>query len=59
MSATSTIEWTDATWNPVRRCKKISPGCKHCYATGADGIASLRVPQLNTYDLILFRMEAR
>src|SRR5436189_4797980 len=32
MSATSHIEWTDATWNPVRGCTKISPGCKHCYA---------------------------
>jgi protein gp37 len=32
MSQTSTIEWTDATWNPVRGCTKISPGCKHCYA---------------------------
>ena len=32
MSATSKIEWTDATWNPVRGCSKISPGCKHCYA---------------------------
>ena len=32
MSATSDIEWTDATWNPVRGCVKISPGCKHCYA---------------------------
>ena len=32
MSATSTIEWTDATWNPVRGCLKLSPGCKHCYA---------------------------
>ena len=32
MSDGSTIEWTDATWNPVRGCKKISPGCKHCYA---------------------------
>jgi protein gp37 len=28
----STIEWTDATWNPVRGCAKVSPGCKHCYA---------------------------
>lgn len=26
------IEWTDATWNPVTGCTKISPGCKHCYA---------------------------
>ncbi len=32
MSARSTIEWTDATWNPVRGCTKISPGCAHCYA---------------------------
>ncbi len=32
MSDRSTIEWTDATWNPVRGCVKVSPGCKHCYA---------------------------
>ena len=32
MSANSKIEWTDATWNPVRGCTKISPGCAHCYA---------------------------
>jgi protein gp37 len=32
MSEKSTIEWTDATWNPIRGCTKISPGCKHCYA---------------------------
>jgi protein gp37 len=32
MSANSKIEWTDATWNPVRGCEKVSPGCKHCYA---------------------------
>ena len=32
MSVTSSIEWTDATWNPVRGCTKISPGCAHCYA---------------------------
>lgn len=32
MSESSSIEWTDATWNPVRGCVKISPGCKHCYA---------------------------
>jgi protein gp37 len=28
----SAIEWTDATWNPVTGCTKVSPGCKHCYA---------------------------
>ncbi len=32
MSDKSKIEWTDATWNPVRGCTKISPGCVHCYA---------------------------
>jgi len=32
MSLGTTIEWTDATWNPVRGCSKISPGCKNCYA---------------------------
>lgn len=32
MSSQSAIEWTDATWNPVRGCTKISDGCKHCYA---------------------------
>ena len=32
MSDHSKIEWTQATWNPVRGCVKISPGCKHCYA---------------------------
>ena len=26
------IEWTEATWNPVTGCTKVSPGCKHCYA---------------------------
>lgn len=32
MSSTSKIEWTDATWNPVRGCTKVSPGCINCYA---------------------------
>jgi protein gp37 len=32
MAFNSSIEWTDATWNPVRCCTKISPGCAHCYA---------------------------
>ena len=32
MSDHSGIEWTDATWNPVTGCTKVSPGCKHCYA---------------------------
>ena len=32
MSSSSSIEWTESTWNPVTGCSKISPGCKHCYA---------------------------
>jgi protein gp37 len=32
MAERSSIEWTDATWNPVRGCTKVSPGCAHCYA---------------------------
>lgn len=30
--AQSKIEWTEATWNPITGCNKVSPGCKHCYA---------------------------
>ncbi len=32
MSEHSAIEWTDATWNPIRGCTKITPGCDRCYA---------------------------
>lgn len=32
MATNSSIEWTEATWNPVTGCTKVSPGCKHCYA---------------------------
>jgi protein gp37 len=32
MAGNSSIEWTEATWNPVTGCTKISSGCKHCYA---------------------------
>jgi protein gp37 len=31
MGATTHIEWTEATWNPWHGCKKVSPGCAHCY----------------------------
>ena len=34
MSDNSAIEWTDATWNPVTGCTKVSPGCAYCYAEG-------------------------
>ena len=32
--AKSSIEWTDATWNPIRGCSRVSEGCRHCYAEG-------------------------
>ena len=32
MADRSTIEWTDATWNPLRGCSRVSAGCQHCYA---------------------------
>lgn len=32
MSGKSKIEWTEATWNPITGCDKVSPGCKNCYA---------------------------
>lgn len=32
MAQTTTIEWTESTWNPVNGCRKVSQGCKHCYA---------------------------
>jgi protein gp37 len=32
MGQNSAIEWTEATWNPLTGCDKISPGCTHCYA---------------------------
>jgi protein gp37 len=32
MSDNSSIEWTDASWNPITGCTKISEGCRHCYA---------------------------
>lgn len=53
MAKKKPIEWTDATWNPVRGCKPISPGCSNCYAElmtgrleamGQDGYAGLTKP---------------
>lgn len=34
MSNNTSIEWTDRTWNPVRGCSRVSPGCVNCYAEG-------------------------
>jgi protein gp37 len=47
MSETSTIEWTEVTWNPVAGCSIVSPGCHHCYAMAMarrlKGVALARV----------------
>src|SRR4030042_2536207 len=32
MAQSSSIEWTDSTWNPLTGCTKVSPGCANCYA---------------------------
>lgn len=32
MAANTKIEWTDATWNPVTGCTRVSEGCRNCYA---------------------------
>jgi protein gp37 len=34
MGDATKIEWTDATWNPIRGCSRVSPGCDNCYAIG-------------------------
>ena len=61
MSLNSHIEWTDATWNPVRGCTKISPGCKHCYAeTFAERFRGVKGhPYEQGFDLRLVRETGR
>jgi protein gp37 len=45
MASNSPIEWTEATWNPVTGCDKVSPGCAHCYAERmAMRLAAMRQP---------------
>ncbi|MGA7614075.1 MAG: phage Gp37/Gp68 family protein [Thermoanaerobaculia bacterium] len=45
MAQNSTIEWTEATWNPVTGCTKVSPGCKNCYAERmANRLRAMGVP---------------
>jgi protein gp37 len=44
MGDRSSIEWTEATWNPTTGCDRISPGCDHCYAlTLAKRLKAMRV----------------
>jgi protein gp37 len=55
MAQGSSIEWTEATWNPVTGCTKISPGCKHCYAERmAERLQAMGQPNYkNGFDLAL------
>ncbi|MCH8044380.1 MAG: phage Gp37/Gp68 family protein [Planctomycetes bacterium] len=55
MAQTSSIEWTEATWNPVTGCTKISPGCKFCYADRmAKRLQAMGQPRYaNGFDLTL------
>ncbi len=55
--ANSSIEWTDATWNPVTGCSKVSPGCKHCYAERfSKRLQAMGVSKYsNGFDVILHR----
>lgn len=55
MSVISKIEWTDSTWNPVRGCSSVSPGCQNCYArTFAERFRGVENhPFQNGFDLML------
>lgn len=55
MANNSSIEWTEATWNPVTGCTKISAGCKYCYAERmARRLQAMGVPQYeNAFKLTL------
>ena len=55
MGDKSAIEWTDATWNPVTGCSKVSPGCKNCYAERlAARLKAMGNPRYNNnFDLTL------
>ncbi len=57
MADGSRIEWTEATWNPVTGCTKISLGCKHCYADRmAKRLRAMGVPQYrNGFEVTLHR----
>jgi protein gp37 len=55
MGINSSIEWTEATWNPITGCDKISPGCTHCYAERmARRLKAMGQPNyVNGFDLAL------
>jgi len=55
MANGSAIEWTEATWNPVTGCTKVSPGCKNCYAERmSKRLQAMGIPQYrNAFELAL------
>ncbi|MEK4479579.1 phage Gp37/Gp68 family protein [Paenibacillus sp. FSL R5-0876] len=55
MAGSSHIEWTEATWNPVTGCSKVSEGCKNCYAlTMAKRLKAMENPRyVNGFDVTL------
>ncbi len=55
MGDKSAIEWTEATWNPVTGCTKVSPGCKNCYAERLSSrLRAMKNPRyLNGFDVTL------
>src|SRR5262245_21886453 len=57
MAESSSIEWTESTWNPLTGCTKISPGCKHCYAERlAHRLQKMGSPNYkNGFDLTIHR----
>lgn len=50
----TSIEWTDETWNPLRGCRRISPGCEHCYAERQAARPILSGPGLPYAGLVQF-----
>jgi protein gp37 len=50
----TSIEWTDETWNPLRGCRRISPGCEHCYAERQAARPILSGPGLPYEGLVQF-----
>src|SRR5690606_38719749 len=55
MASLSPIEWTEATWNPVTGCTKVSEGCRNCYAAKmAKRLKAMGNPRyLNEFDVTL------
>lgn len=55
MADKSKIEWTDATWNPIRGCSVVSEGCRHCYAMN---VAARFTAEGQAYEGLAYRNES-